>query len=260
MTWLSGRNLILLAMIVSCGCTSARTSNTSRTAKEQLLISNSVDQALDKVDFTPLAGQMVFLDDKYLDCVDKNYVVASIRHRVMNAGATIAGKAEDAEIVLEARAGSVGTDTAETFFGMPEIALPGPVPVSLPEIKLLSRTSQTGTAKIGLVAYDAKLRHKLGEGGMTVARSDDNNWYLLGMGPYQNGSVRAEMSRSLSLGTRQPAMPATVAFNTSDSAPGKPESPAKLHLASEQKTDEPPAAPEIQQLNNSLFNVIPGSR
>ena len=46
------------------GCTNTSTSNTARTAKEQLLLSNAVDQSLDKVDFTPLYGQKVFVDDK----------------------------------------------------------------------------------------------------------------------------------------------------------------------------------------------------
>ena len=61
--------------IAMTGCTHTSTSNTARTAKEQMLLSNAVDQSLDKVDFTPLYGQKVFVDDKYLECVDKNYEV-----------------------------------------------------------------------------------------------------------------------------------------------------------------------------------------
>ena len=124
-TRLRGAALLLTALLALGGCTSARSTNTARTANEQLLISNSVDQALDKVNFRPLSGHAVFLDEKYLECVDKNYVIASIRHRVLNAGGTIASKAEDAEIVLEVRAGAVGTDTSETFLGVPKIDLPG---------------------------------------------------------------------------------------------------------------------------------------
>ena len=72
--------------LTAVGCTSVTTSNTARTAKEQMLLSNAVDQSFDKVDFTPLYGQRVFADDKYLECTDKGYVMGSLRHRVLRAG------------------------------------------------------------------------------------------------------------------------------------------------------------------------------
>jgi len=40
---------LLLAALA--GCTTAQTSNTARTATEQLLLSTAVDQSLDKIDF-----------------------------------------------------------------------------------------------------------------------------------------------------------------------------------------------------------------
>jgi hypothetical protein len=189
------------------------TTDTARTAKEQLLVSNSIDQALDKVDFRPFSGQAVYLDEKYLDCVDKKYLVASIRHRAFSAGAQLVDKRDHADIVLEVRSGGVGTDNSTMFLGLPEINVPGPVPVSLPEVRLFSRSSQTGTAKIGLVAYDARTGDPWGEGGVTTARSDDNNWFLLGIGPYRNGSVHNELNQSLKLGGKKSELPDYVAFD-----------------------------------------------
>jgi len=80
--------LTLLAIVLT-GCTSTSTSNTARTAKEQMLLSNAIDQSLDKVDFMPLSGQNVFIEEKYLECVDKTYVLGSVRHRVLKAGGTL---------------------------------------------------------------------------------------------------------------------------------------------------------------------------
>ena len=114
---------VLTGMLV--GCASTATTNTARTAKEQMLLSNAVDQSLAKVDFTPLFDQKVFVEEKYLECVDKPYVLGSIRHRVMRAGGFLADKAEDADVVMEVRSGGVGTDSTEQFLGTPEIALPG---------------------------------------------------------------------------------------------------------------------------------------
>ena len=74
------RVLFLCGLIAAlAGCSSTKQSNTARTAREQLLISNAVDQALSKIDFTALDGQKVFLEEKYLECTDKGYVVSSIR-------------------------------------------------------------------------------------------------------------------------------------------------------------------------------------
>src|SRR6476660_4840215 len=108
MTSPRSRTFCILVAGLACllgGCTSTKQSNTARTATEQLLISNAVDQSLNKVDFTPLAGSCVFVEEKYLDCVDKGYILGSIRHKLMQAHATIAGKAEEANAIMEVRSG-----------------------------------------------------------------------------------------------------------------------------------------------------------
>jgi len=61
----------MVCLLICVGCTSSKTTNTARTSREQLLISNAIDQSLAKVDCSALRGASVFIDDKYLDCVDK---------------------------------------------------------------------------------------------------------------------------------------------------------------------------------------------
>lgn len=191
-------SIATLALMIYSGCASTRYTDTSRTAMEQLLISNAVDQSLDRVDFPQLAGQSVFVEDKFVECVDKAYVVGCVRHRVLANGAKLAEKADGADIVLEIRSGGVGTDKVESFFGVPKIALPGPVPINLPEVKLVSKEVQSGTAKIGIVAYHAKERKAIGNGGLSLAKSHDNAWTILGMGPYFHGEVREEVTSATS--------------------------------------------------------------
>jgi hypothetical protein len=190
--------VLLAGLMMMLGCASTRYTDTSRTAMEQLLISNAVDQALDRVEFPQLAGQSVFVDDKYMECVDKAYVVGCVRHRVLASGAKLADKVEGADLVLEVRSGGVGTDKVETFFGFPKIALPGPMPISLPEVKLISKETQSGTAKLGIVAYHAKERKAIGQGGLSLAKSQDSAWTFLGMGPYYSGEVREEVTSATS--------------------------------------------------------------
>jgi hypothetical protein len=205
--------LIAVATAIS-GCANTTTSNTARTAKEQLLLSSAVDQSLDKVDFTPLYGQRVFLEEKYMECVDKNYVLGSLRHRILRAGGSFAASADDADVVMEARSGGVGTDNSEMFIGVPE--LPLPAGMSTPEIRLAERKTQYGYSKIGLVIYDAKSKAILGDGGMTLAQSDDQNWLVLGMGPIQDGSLKSEVAvaRRVPHGIRATRLPTQVAFDS----------------------------------------------
>jgi hypothetical protein len=205
---------VVLILSTFVGCTSARTTNTARTAREQLLLSNAVDQSLAKIDFQAFAGSKVYIEEKYLDCVDKGYVVGSLRHRAMVNGARVVGKPEDADIVLELRSGAVGTDTSESFLGTPEIVLPGML--TLPEVRIVSRNNQSAMAKIGLVAYDAKTNELLGEGGVSSSLSKDNNWYVLGVGPYQDGEIRTEIRESTGRrpGQQVQTLPTMVAFES----------------------------------------------
>ncbi|HEY4259115.1 MAG TPA: DUF6655 family protein [Schlesneria sp.] len=214
----------LLATTLACGCTTARQSNTARTAREQLLISNAVDQALAKVDFAAFQGQTVLVEEKYLDCSDKGYVVGSIRHRLMMNGAFIAAKPEEASVVMELRSGGVGTDDADSYIGMPQIVLPGML--TLPEVKLVTRTRQSALAKIGMVAYDAKSHQLLGAGGVSSSQSDDNNLFVMGVGPFQSGSARRELKETTTPMPNQPIqpLPTTVAFSAAyESATDRPE-------------------------------------
>ena len=143
--------------------------------------------------FGDLSGSRVFVEEKYLDCVDKGYIVASVRDRLLNSGADLAASAEDADVVMEIRSGGVGTDNVDSFVGVPGLALPGPVPFELPELRIWSKESQTGMAKIGIVAFDAKDGRLLGRGGKVLAKSDDVNTTVLGVGPFYSGSIRQEV-------------------------------------------------------------------
>lgn len=220
--------VLVLVVLGSVGCTSTTTSNTARTAKEQMLLSNAVDQSLAKIDFTPLSGQRVFVEEKYLDCVDKGYVVGSIRHQVLRTGAILAASADDADVVMEIRSGGVGTDLTEAFIGIPEITLPGMV--TLPEVRFSERKTQYGYSKLGLVLYDAKTKAVLGDGGMSLAQADDNNWSVLGIGPWQNGSLKSDVAtaRRIPHGMRTNRVPTSVAFSSPEGQPGK-----TIHYASE---------------------------
>ena len=223
--------LLVLALVfapLAIGCSSVKRTDTARTAREQILISGAVDQSLAKCDFTPFQGARVFVEDKYLDCIDKGYLVGSVRHRLMLNGAAIASKPEEADVVIEMRSGGVGTDNADSYVGCPEIVLPGML--TLPEVRLWQKSRQSALAKIGLVAYDTKTHEMLGAGGVSASLADDTNVFVFGFGPYQYGSARSEMQKTIPAqpGQLNQELPSMVAFRD----PSRQHNPDRLQLTS----------------------------
>ncbi len=225
------------------GCTTAQTTNTARTATEQMLLSNAVDQSLDKIDFRPLHQQNVFLEEKYIDCVDKAYVLASIRHRILRSGGYLVDKADAADIVLEPRSGGVGTTTSSSFVGIPSFSLPGMVTV--PEIKLFTRSQQAGYAKLGIAAYDPKTHESRGPGGVTVAQSNDNNYYFAGVGPWKTGSLKDEIERTTTgpAAVRRDQLPPQVVLKAGPRRFNEDSGTVQLEGDVKQVQGEAPAAP-----------------
>tara|TARA_R110002049_G_scaffold47902_2_gene138488 strand:- start:22423 stop:23151 length:729 start_codon:yes stop_codon:yes gene_type:complete len=179
------------------GCATTTTSNTARTGSEQLLISSAIDRSLSNVRFEDFAGYSVFIDPQYLDgTVDKGYLVGTLRARVLQGGGKLVAAADAADLVLEPRSGGVGTDLEESYVGIPALGVPG-LPIEIPEVKFLSRNTQMGTAKIGLVCYDAKTGESLGSGGNSSALSHNKDTYVLGIGPFRSGSVVETREKSV---------------------------------------------------------------
>jgi len=173
------------------GCAKLKQSDTARTGLEQLLISNAVDQSLDKVDFRPVSGAKVFLKTDLLDCVDKNYVMLSTRSRLLANKCTLVDKAEDSDIVMEIASGGVGTDRTELVVGTPEIPLG--LMGSVPKLNFYERNKAMGTAKLVIIATDSKSKQPVINSGFALARSDHQHWSVMGSGPVLSGSVANQL-------------------------------------------------------------------
>lgn len=186
--------LLPLAALEMTGCATMKQSDTARTGIEQLLISTAADRALDQVDFRPVAQAKVFVETKYLDCVDKNYIIVGLHQRLLAAGCTLVEKPEEGEVILEVASGSVGTDRTDMFVGTPNVPLPPPSPIMIPKMPLMERTRAMGTAKLTVVAYDAKTKVPVINGGYALARSDHKTWNILGLGGMNSGTVHDDLA------------------------------------------------------------------
>lgn len=202
---------------VGCGVT--RSTDTARTATEQLLISDAIDRAVDSMNLQPLAGQTIFLDDsKVTDAVDRNYYISTLRQQLLAHGCELKDKREEADFIVEARAGAIGTDRNDLLFGVPTTSVPAipvvsPLPSTVPEIPIAKRKDQVGVAKIAIFAYHRASGTPVWQSGIVRQESTANDVWILGAGPFQHGTIYedgAVASTSTASGSPEDKRPKTA--------------------------------------------------
>jgi hypothetical protein len=197
---LSRLNLITSVSLVSClwvltGCGTTRSTDTNRTATEQLLISDAIDRAVQSIHLQSLAGQTVYLDDSRLgEVVDRNYLVSTLRQHLLASGCALRAERDQAEFIVEARAGAIGTDRNDLLFGVPSMNVPQimpvqPVAAAIPEVPLAKRRDQRGIAKIAVFAYHRETGMPVWQSGIAHQESSANDVWILGAGPFQRGTI-----------------------------------------------------------------------
>jgi hypothetical protein len=183
-------------MLAHAGCGTTRSTDTSRTATEQILVSDAIDRTVQRINVIPLAGHKVFLDNTYLEkALDKEYLISSLRQHLVANGCILTEKREDAMYILEARAGSIGTNRSEVLYGVPAVNLPMTipgVPSAIPEIPVMKRTNQRGVAKVAVFAYHRESGTPVWQSGLVRDESTARDWWILGGGPLQHGTIYEE--------------------------------------------------------------------
>ena len=191
------RALLAVALLLSLsGCGTTRWSDTARTATEQLLISNAIDRAVSELDFSVLGGRDVYFDPMYLrGTTDENYLVSSLRQHLLASGVVLREARTEADFVVEARSGGVGTDRSDLLFGVPSVAVPSvpgmpvPMPSTIPEIPFAKSTNQRAGATIAVFAYNRKTGRPVLQSGVVPVTSTARNSWVFGAGPFQRGTV-----------------------------------------------------------------------
>ena len=196
------RASVALGALALAGCGTTRSTDSLRTATEQLLISDAIDRSVQAIDFEPLAGQSIYLDDSRLEeVVDRDYLVGTLRQHLLASGCILKDDRDQADFIVEARAGAVGTDRNDLLFGIPAtnvpqiLPVPG-VPTAIPEVPLAKRCDQRGIAKISMFAYHRESGRPVWQSGMAARESSSNDVWLFGAGPFQYGSILKSSSQN----------------------------------------------------------------
>ncbi|MFK8110841.1 MAG: DUF6655 family protein [Rubripirellula sp.] len=189
--------------LVTTGCGTTREYN----ATSQLVMSDAVDRSISSIDFRPLASRKVYLDTSYMrhvkgeGFVNSEYVTSALRQQIVAAGCLIQDSTAEAEVIIEARIGTLGSDSHRVTFGVPEnnalasaaSLIPGaPNIPSVPEIALARREAREAAAKVAAFAYDRETRAPSWQSGVGNSLATAKDTWVMGIGPFQGGTIREQ--------------------------------------------------------------------
>jgi hypothetical protein len=191
---------LLSCLLSAWGCGTTKWTNTSRSATEQLLLSDSMDRAVSRIECDPLIGRKIYINSSALSKVtDSTYLISALRQHFFASGCIVKDEEEEADYIVEIRAGAVGTDQNDVLYGVPATNLPGSLPwdgglgiSQLPEIALIKKTRQRAVTKIALFAYNRETGRPLWQSGIIPERSEARHWWVFGLGPIQQGEIYDE--------------------------------------------------------------------
>jgi hypothetical protein len=190
-------------MVLAIGCGTTR----SYTATEQLVMSDAVDRSIGQIDFRPLSGSKVYLDTSYLrhvkgeGFVNAEYVTSALRQQIVAAGCLIQDANTEADVVIEARIGTLGQDDHRVTFGVPETNVLASAAALIPgapaiprtgELAFARRESREAAVKVAAFAYDRETRVPIWQSGVDSSVATATDTWVMGIGPFQGGTARGQ--------------------------------------------------------------------
>ncbi len=162
--------LNLLVMLIINGCMYARDlTNTDRSSTEQLLLTEAMHDAVERLEIPDVKDQNLALEIVSLAGKENQYLRAQMETRLRQAGAKIV-KAEDADAVFILSAGVIGTTSRNMTFGVPSIPLGSEL--ATPGIPIVRILKQHGYTKLRLVSFDRVSNAHLFQSKPIVSRRD----------------------------------------------------------------------------------------
>ena len=180
---------LVLLLGSAAGCVNKqRMTEPIRSVGEQLLFSTAIDRALSELDLEAigrLKGFKVYLSTVYLQTLDQEYLVGSLRDLLLSSGVLVVDDIAQAQIIVEVRTGANSLDSASVTAGIAEDqALPNPVtgaPVALPELAFFKKQNNVSLTKVALVAYHADSREHIFSSGTLLGGAYDRHYQFLGL-------------------------------------------------------------------------------
>ena len=121
-----------------------------------------------------------------------------MRQKLITSGCLIQTSRDDADYIVEARVGALGTDSLEVVYGLPannilgqaaSVLASAPAVPAIPEIAFGKRNGAMSTSKLVLFAYHRATGTPVWQSGSAIAKSDAKDSWIMGAGPVQRGSI-----------------------------------------------------------------------
>jgi hypothetical protein len=158
MSWIPRLAGLCLCVSLTSGCIYSRhQTNTARSATEQLLLTQSIERAVARLELPEVDDRDLAVETVSLAPDEARYIQAEVEARLRQAGAHVVSPAE-AEIIVVVLVSASGTAARELFFGVPPIPLPNGATLGIPLLRVLK---QRGYTRLRLVARDSTGAHVL---------------------------------------------------------------------------------------------------
>jgi hypothetical protein len=150
------KKIALVLSILLSGCATVRESYPSRTATEQMLISEATEDAARQLVVAIPANRLCYLDTTNFEGVDAKYAVSAIRQQLMIKGLAVIESRERADTIIEIRAGALSIDSKGRSLSIPGLKLNGILPIFNEPLSItqMSKKTDQGIAKFSAFAYD----------------------------------------------------------------------------------------------------------
>ncbi len=199
---------ILTPLITGCAL-EQEVSRTPRTAVEQVLLTQAVEQALENLSVRLPDGVNVDVDATGLEsdrsrlrmtnadlgAIDRPardilYIRDAVAAALGRIGYRVSARDTESPYLVRVMAESFGTMQGTIFVGMPPVQSVL-IPFSLPELTLYKNQSQSGYARLHLDIYDNRTGEFLGSTPKLVGRSFYNQYTLLIFATWNRTDVTA---------------------------------------------------------------------
>ena len=174
-----------------------------------MIAGDAVDRTISQIDFRVLIGKKVYLDTQYVNktvpgvgFVTSEYIISSLRQKMMCDGLLLEEKADEADFIVEMRMAPLGADGHEIIYGMPannylniaaSVAPTAPVARrnrhrACPRFPLPKRTIRWPPPRLPC-SHTTGEREPIWQSGLSQSRSIVADRWFLGAGPYHKGSI-----------------------------------------------------------------------
>jgi hypothetical protein len=198
--------LLLVWMLFGAGgCATIRVTDSPRTADEEFLLTEAATRAVGQLSLDALRGRTVFVLTEYAFATSQPYsesfftnqvlapsfadafMVAELRARLLKVGARLSVSRDNAEVILEVRAGALAINRVDFLLGIPALVAFGAssqtlnnLAVATPNLAIYQSIRQDGYGSVSVVGYWRNTGDILVNSGPFVGHTHRYDYFLFG--------------------------------------------------------------------------------